>query len=362
MAKPTPPKKNVSATSKNQPDPLKVVKTTWKPFALEGVDVRLMRAAYFNAFGDEVMREGVPKVDPNYVFRADMVREFAWATFPHDAPDPVENSAWTPSLLTGPKGSGKTSFIEQMAAHCNVPVFRINMNVGTSVRQLKGRVGAHNGYTVFVPGVATMAMESGGWLLIDEASGATPPVSLALFPILEPSGEVLLEDAQPPRYVKRSPYFRVFLTDNVIGASREEDRFSYAGTNPDINEALLDRIGSLIEVGYMESKEEHRMVSAKVPAIDSDDLEGMIRVAQSIRDSREISGGFSARMLCDWARRVAAGRIDGKGRVTLPEGDNSILEAAGPAFLMKQKTSVERDAMIEVIRRVFVVDDDDVEV
>ncbi len=355
MAKRLPPKRTESTNT----DPMKVVETQWEPFALEGIDVRLYRAKYLNADGEEIERAGVPAVDPNYVFRADMVREFAWATFPHDASDPTKTDLWTPCLLSGPKGSGKTSFVVQMAAHCNIPVFRINCNVGTSVRHLKGKVGAANGHTVFVPGAATMAMESGGWLILDEISGATAPVALSLFPILEPNGEVLLEDAQPPRYVRRDPAFRVFMTDNVIGAAREEDRFSYAGTNPDINEALMDRIGSFIEVDYMERADEHRMVTAKVPTIDGDDLEAMIRVASAVRASREISGGFSSRMLVDWARRSAAGSCDRKGKITVEEGDARILAAAYPSFLCKQKTSVERDAIIEVIQRTFVVDGDE---
>lgn len=352
-------KRPAPPTSKPKADPLKVVKTTFESFALEGIDVRLFKASYFNADGDEIMRPGVPKIDPNYVFRPVMVREFAWATFPHDASDPTDTKLWTPCLFSGPKGSGKTSFVIQMAAHCNVPVYRINLNVGTSVRHLKGRVGAVNGQTVLVPGVATLAMEQGGWLILDELSGATPPVALSLFPILEPDGEVIIEDAQPPRYVRRSPYFRIFATDNVIGASREEDRFSYSGTNPDINEALLDRFGSLIEVDYMNPEKEHNMVIAKVPQIDSVDLEGMIRVATAIRASREISGGFSSRMTIDWARRVAAGKCDKKGRITHEEGDNRILLSAFTAFLNKQKSSVERDAMVEVIKRIFVCASDD---
>jgi cobaltochelatase CobS len=352
-----PVKKAVPA--KAEIDPLKVVDTKWTPFSLEGIDVRLFRARYYNASGNEVMRPGVPKVDPNYVWRPTMVREFAWATFPHDAADPTDTKLWTPCLFSGPKGSGKTSFVVQMAAHCNVPIFRINLNVGTSVRHLKGRVGAVAGQTVLVPGVATMAMEQGGWLILDELSGATPPVALSLFPILETDGDVIIEDAQPPRYVRRSPAFRAFATDNVIGASREEDRFSYSGTNPDINEALLDRIGSLIEVDYMSPSQEHTMVCAKVPQIDSEDLEGMIRVATSIRESREISGGFSSRMVIEWSRRVAAGACDAKGRITNPEGDSKILNCAYSAFLHKQKSTVERDAMIEVIKRVFVCDDSD---
>jgi len=314
----------------------------WKDHALDGVDVRLRRCT-----GKK--RPGVPAADPSYVFRENMVREFAWATWPHD------DGPWTPCLLSGPKGSGKTSFVEQIAARCNVPVFRTNLNVGTTVRHLKGRQGAEAGRTVFIPGIVTMAMEQGAWLLLDELSGVTPPVALSLFPVLEPDGKVLLEDAQPPRYVRRHPDFRIFCTDNTIGAAQEEARFSYTGTNPDLNEALLDRIGSLIEVGYLEPELEHKAVAAKIPTIEATDLACMINVASAVRGSDEIGGGFSTRMLVEWARRAASGSIDARGVIHRPdpEDDSYILDAARSGFLNKMKSTVERDALIEVIRREF---------
>lgn len=330
---------------------------TWKPYAIPGIDVRLFKAIHKDDDGDEIVPFGVPTIDPNYVFRGDLVREVAWAVFPHDNPKPYHADDWAPCLLAGPKGSGKTSLVLQLAARLNIPCWRVNLNVGTSVRHLKGRVGAEPGRTVFIPGVVTAAMEQGGWLVLDEFSAATPPVALSLFPVLEPTGAVLLEDAQPPRYVRRHPSFRVFATDNVLGCSMEADRFSYAGTNSDMNEALLDRFGSFIEVPYMDKDTEMTCVASKVRDLDGDTLEGLIRVADSVRQSREVSGGFSTRMLLDWARRVAAGRVNAKGK-PMPEAedDTHILNAALGAFLRRQKSSVERDAIIEVIRRVFVID------
>lgn len=333
-------------------------KTTWKPFSIPGINVRLYKATHFDSDGDQVIPHNVPKIDPNYVFREDLVRELAWAVWPHDNKKPYHAPNWTPCLLAGPKGSGKTSLVLQIAARCNIPCWRVNLNIGTSVRHLKGRIGAEPGRTVFVPGVATAAAEAGGWLILDEFAAASPPVTLSLFPVLEPDGAILLEDAQPPRYVRRHPAFRVFATDNALGAGMEEDRFSYAGTNADMNEALLDRFGSMIEVPYMDAKTEHTCVSAKVPDIDGDTLEGLIRVADSIRKSNEISGGFSTRMVLDWARRVNAGWIDAKGR-TIEQGDDdvNILNAAMGAFLRRQKSSIERDAIVEVIRRVFALEE-----
>ena len=212
---------------------------------------------------------------------------------------------------------------------------------------------------MFVPGVLTAAAEQGGWLILDEVSAASPPVLLSLFPALEVDGQIALEDAQPPRYVRRHPEFRIFATDNALGNAMEADRFSYAGTNADQNEALLDRFGSFIEVGYMNNDDEMRAIAAKVPNISGLNLEGLIRVADSVRKSKEVSGGFSFRMLHDWARRVAAGQINNKGKkLPVSDNDDHVLVAATGAFLRRQKSSVEREAITEVIRRCFVIEND----
>ena len=342
-APPPPAPKSKKSVAKRRKPAARKASRTWEPYRIPGVNVRLYRIA-------GPRREGVPVIDPDYVFREDMVREVAWAAWPHDG------SLSSPSLVVGPKGSGKTSLIRQIAAHCNIRVHRVNLNVGTTVRHLKGRIGASDGSTIFVPGVATMAMEYGDWLLLDEVSGATPPVSLSLFPILEPDGEVYLEEAQPARYAVRHDDFRIFATDNTIGAAQEESRFSYGGTNPEMNEALLDRFDSCVQVGYMGVHDEHKAIMSKVPSIDPEDLEGMVRVAQKIRTGTDHGISFSFRMLVAWARRVSAGYIDADGNaIVLPDEryDSFILEAAYPAFLRKMRSKIDRDAVVEVIRRLF---------
>lgn len=289
----------------------------------------------------------VPVVDPHYTFRAELLREFAWATWPHD------NGPWSPAVFSGPPSAGKTSLVEQIAARCNVPVHRINLNVGTSVAQLKGRKGAADGQTTFIPGVVTQAMEEGGWLVLDELSGASPPVALALFPVLEPTGAVMLEDEQPPRYVVRHPNFRAYGTDNTIGADQESTRFDFAGTSPELNQALLDRFLCTVPVGYMHPTLEFDTIKARVPGVAEDHLEGMIRVANNVRAGKAVGVGFSHRMLMEWARRVAAGRLQPDGTTKDANTVPFIVESARPAFLDRMRSQADRAAVLEVINRLF---------
>jgi len=292
----------------------------------------------------------VPAIDTDYEFREDLIREIAWAAFPHDKGDP------TVCLLVGPKGCGKTSLITETAGRLNIPVYRVNLNVGTTTRHLKGQIGARDGGTHFVPGIVTRAMEEGAWLILDELSGATPPVVLSLFPVFEPHGAVALEDADPVRYVNRHPDFRIFATDNTIGAGQESNRFNYSGTNPDVNEALLDRIGSTIQVDYLPREAEHRILMKILGDNDEQKwvAQGLVRAAYNVRSNKDIQVAFSTRMLIDWARRVAAGQIDRKGnKVATTDRHQLVYDSAFPAFLNKVRSAVERDAIAENIIRLF---------
>lgn len=323
---------------------------SWVPDQIENHDVRIWRydGPRHTPEGDNDPSQGsVPERMP-YMFIPEHLREVAWAVWPHDGTRP------TPCLLVGPKGCGKTSLVTQLAARANQRLYRINLNVGTSVRHLKGHRGAAHGGTVFYSGVVTRAMEEGAWLLLDEISGASPHVALSLFPILEPDGEVWLEDAEPPRYVKRHPDFRLFATDNVIGSSQEDNRFQYSGTNPDQNEALLDRFHSTIECGYPDVKEEHRIVRLALPHLQDkhdDFIQFVIRIVDKIRKDQN-APGFSIRMTIEWCRRITAGHMDATGK-RLPLNPDQILEAANYAFLNKLRSKADRLVVEEVIRRVL---------
>ena len=312
------------------------------------------------------VREGprdpfVPDLDPAYVFRKEPLQEISFCAFPPDGMRPRA------PIFSGPTGSGKSSIIRQVAARLNVPVFSFNMNVGTTVRALKGKTGARDGRTVYQPSQVIRAMERGSWVLFDELAAVTPPVAMALFPILEHDGQVLLEDDEDQRYVNRHPDFRIFATDNTLGADQADSRFRYRGAGgATMNQALLGRFGGLIHIGYLSQEDEQRAILGAVPGMidafvkpNSKDREegakviseGMIRAFTALRAS-DLPFAFSTRALINWAERATVGHrgSDGQHKPLDPLG---ILDAACPAFLNSMDNVADRETALEIISRLF---------
>jgi len=79
---------------------------------------------------------------------------------------------------------------------------------------------------------------------LDEISGATPPVALSLFPVLEPEGEVYLEDGQPPRYLFQDEWRDCQVIEEPIRIKGQKEPF--------IEKVLKTHHGPLVSdlVGY----------------------------------------------------------------------------------------------------------------
>jgi len=121
-----------------------------------------------------VFKAAIPGVDEQYHFRQEVMRDLL-AYMEMD--DPVH--------LYGPTGSGKSSVVLQMAARCEIPVFRITGSASTEAADVFGMYSLQNGATKFVNGPAVMAAQMGGILLIDEADRIPPDVLVGFNGITE---------------------------------------------------------------------------------------------------------------------------------------------------------------------------------
>lgn len=318
----------------------------WERFALPGVDVALWRRA-----GDHPL---IPRATEDYVFRTPLVEALAFAIFPHDGGDP------SPVVLSGPPSAGKTSLVTELASRCNIPVFRVQMRTDTSPSKLFGRrVVGDQGGMVFMPGLVTRAMEEGGWLLLDELTMAPNGVLGGLFPVFEPHGEVPLDEAMPPRPVRRHPDFRVFVTDNTLGHAQEGARFDFAGTDAEVNAALLDRFHCFLQVDALTQGEEEQIMAKRYPQVMDLQVKLIVQLAHQIREAKDIRAEVGFRTLDRWFRAFVAGTLaaDGSERGALihePSFDSVALRvyrSAERVFLNRIPAQVDRDAIAGLMQR-----------
>ena len=83
-------------------------------------------------------------------------------------------------LLKGPTGSGKSRFIEFMAARLERPLYTVSCHDETSAVDLLGRYLIMGGNTVWQDGPLTRAVREGAILYLDEIAEARPDVIVAI--------------------------------------------------------------------------------------------------------------------------------------------------------------------------------------
>ena len=237
---------------------------------------------------------GVPSIDSNYRFQPFLSHVI-------DNINQKENT-----LLTGGAGVGKTTHVEQLAARCNQPLLRVNLNGETRLSDFIGKLNVIGGETVWVDGILPMAMKKGWWLLLDEVDFADPAILSLLHPVLEENPCLVIKENKG-EVIKPHPSFRIFATANSIGAMQERAG-SYSGTNT-MNEAFMDR-WQVVMVPNLPLKEEVQVVKSKVGGLKHRWAKRIVEFAHKVReksvDGMEFSSDtFSTRRVLSWAKKTA---------------------------------------------------------
>jgi cobaltochelatase CobS len=243
-------------------------------------------------------------------------------------------------MLIGHTGSGKTSFIEQVAARSHNAVLRANMNGQTTIGDFVGFWTVKGGETVWVDGVLPTAMREGYWLIIDELDFAEPSILAVLTAVLEPGGRLLLKE-RGNEIVDAHPSFRLFATANAAGAMSAY-RHLYQGANL-LNEAFLDRWRVYL-FDYLSPEEETEVLLRTLPQLTRPLAQTLAAIAADCRAAflrEDLASAFSTRRLLDWAELM------------LRTGDAE--RAAGPSIYAK--VSAEDAALIRSIVRHHVIFD-----
>ena len=98
-----------------------------------------------------------------------------------------------PLLLKGPTGSGKTRFVEHMAARLDLPLHTVACHDDLSAADLIGRYLLKGGETVWVDGPLTRAVREGGICYLDEVVEARKDVTVVLHPLTDDRRRLVID-------------------------------------------------------------------------------------------------------------------------------------------------------------------------
>jgi nitric oxide reductase NorQ protein len=98
-----------------------------------------------------------------------------------------------PLLLKGPTGSGKSRFVEYMAAKLNQKLITVSCHEETSAIDLLGRYLVQGAETLWQDGPLTRAVREGAILYLDEIAEARPDTIVVLHSLTDHRRELFLE-------------------------------------------------------------------------------------------------------------------------------------------------------------------------
>jgi cobaltochelatase CobS len=209
------------------------------------------------------------------------------------------------SYLYGHTGTGKSTLVEQVCAHLNFPLVRVNFDSEISRMDLIGRdtLVTVDGQTVskFVDGVLPDALSRPCLLLCDEVDFVRPDVMYVFQRVLEGNGLLISEDGG--RKVMANPWFRLVATANTVGQG--DDTAMYQGARPQ-SMATLDRFENWVEMSYMSKAVETNWLKGVTDGLNPDDAKLFIKYASEHRKaftSGKIMQPLSPRGLRAMAKR-----------------------------------------------------------
>lgn len=209
-------------------------------------------------------------------------------------------------FIYGPPGGGKTTMVKEIGAITNTPVYIFQLSNGISLEDFIGETklitDEHgNNVTRWVDGAFTRCWREGYFIVFDEITAAPANIMLRLHGVLDGCDLAIIENGG--EIVSRHERTRIFATDNTNG--RGDDTGMFVGTNI-LNEATLDRFGTVVKYAYPDEVTERNILVFKT-GIGVDTAKKMVEVAKKIRESfanEECYCTFSTRRLIGWAKKV----------------------------------------------------------
>ncbi len=200
-----------------------------------------------------------------------------------------------PLLLKGPTGSGKSRFVEFMAAKIGLPLLNISCHEETSAVDLLGRYLIRGSETVWQDGPLTRSVRMGAILYIDEIAEARPDTLVAIHPLTDFRREIYLD--RKNETIKAPDSFLLIASYNP----------GYQKGWKELKPSTRQRFISL-QFEYPKTDIEEEIVS-KEAQIQKSIAAKLVKIGQKIRNLTELglTETCSTRLLVDAAKLISTG-------------------------------------------------------
>lgn len=217
-------------------------------------------------------------------------------------------------LLKGPTGSGKSRFVEYMAARLRRPLVTVSCHDETSAVDLLGRYLVIGAETIWQDGPLTRAVRSGAIVYLDEIAEARPDVIVAIHS---------LTDHRRALYLDRRDESVIAPPDFMLVASFNP---GYQRGIKELKPSTRQRFVALSF--YYPSIEVETEILRGETGIDEGRAKSLVKLAARIRNQTELglAETVSTRLLADAARLMVSGlseRLACRAAIAEPLSDDA---------------------------------------
>lgn len=224
-----------------------------------------------------------------------------------------------PVLLKGPTGTGKSRFVEYMAAVLDKKLITISCHEETSSTDLIGRFIIKGAETVWLDGPLITALKEGAIIYLDEFAEARPDVMVAIHPLTDHRREMYIDKLNET--VKAHEDFMLVASFNP-GYQR-----GYKELKPSTRQRF-----TAISFKYPAAKIETEILVNET-GVEADTAGKLVKIADKIRNLKELglTETVSTRLLVDAAKLIHSGlpkRLSVRTAVIEPLTDDEDVIAA----------------------------------
>ncbi len=200
-----------------------------------------------------------------------------------------------PLLIKGPTGTGKSRFVEYMAATLNKELITISCHEETSSTDLIGRYIIKGAETIWIDGPLTRAVKEGAIIYLDEVAEARPDIIVAIHSLTDHRRELYIDKTGTT--IKAHPDFMLVASYNP----------GYQKGFKELKPSTRQRFVALT-FEYPSEKLE-REILEKETGVESSDAKKIVAIAGKIRNLTELglAETVSTRLLVDAAKLINSG-------------------------------------------------------